>query len=173
MQRGELRRGNTSDTALVTTLLTDDQDQPLEAAARLSFSQLQAGAALLATPKLLDRLPGRVVVVLDEALRDYVTAEPRDAALVAILRGGRVIVPQRDDPIEGGDELVFIAPTEAEETFPYWPEMAFKFSEQKVRRARKSFRSMTGHWFSSATRKATTRPTFCSRPASGSSSSTN
>lgn len=39
---------------------------------------------------------------------------PRDAALVAILRGGRVIVPQRDDPIEGGDELVFIAPTEAE-----------------------------------------------------------
>ncbi|MGV9824772.1 MULTISPECIES: potassium channel family protein [unclassified Gordonia (in: high G+C Gram-positive bacteria)] len=39
---------------------------------------------------------------------------PRDAALVAILRGGRVIVPQRDDPIEGGDELVFIAPAETE-----------------------------------------------------------
>ena len=41
-------------------------------------------------------------------------ALPRDAALVAILRGGRVIVPERDDPIEGGDELVFIAPAEAE-----------------------------------------------------------
>ncbi|MGJ0121379.1 potassium channel family protein [Williamsia sp. MIQD14] len=40
---------------------------------------------------------------------------PRDAALVAILRGGRVIVPQADDPVEGGDELVFIAPTEVEE----------------------------------------------------------
>ena len=39
---------------------------------------------------------------------------PRDVALVAILRGGRVIVPQSDDPIEGGDELVFIAPAEAE-----------------------------------------------------------
>lgn len=39
---------------------------------------------------------------------------PRDAALVAILRGGRVIVPERDDPIEGGDELVFIAPDEIE-----------------------------------------------------------
>ncbi|GAB17914.1 Trk system potassium uptake protein TrkA [Gordonia effusa NBRC 100432] len=39
---------------------------------------------------------------------------PRDAALVTILRGGRVIVPQSDDPIEGGDELVFIAPVEAE-----------------------------------------------------------
>ena len=40
---------------------------------------------------------------------------PRDAALVAILRGGRVIVPQPDDPVEGGDELVFIAPAEVED----------------------------------------------------------
>lgn len=39
---------------------------------------------------------------------------PRGAALVAILRGGRVIVPESDDPIEGGDELVFIAPAEVE-----------------------------------------------------------
>lgn len=39
---------------------------------------------------------------------------PRDAALVTILRGGRVIVPQSDDPIEGGDELIFIAPAEVE-----------------------------------------------------------
>jgi trk/ktr system potassium uptake protein len=34
---------------------------------------------------------------------------PADAALVAILRGGRVIVPQSDDPLEGGDELLFVA----------------------------------------------------------------
>ncbi|GAA2049837.1 potassium channel family protein [Williamsia deligens] len=40
---------------------------------------------------------------------------PRDAALVAILRGGRVIVPQADDPVEGGDELVFIAPADVED----------------------------------------------------------
>ncbi|GAA1480596.1 TrkA family potassium uptake protein [Gordonia sinesedis] len=39
---------------------------------------------------------------------------PREAALVAILRGGRVIVPERDSPIEAGDELVFIAPEEYE-----------------------------------------------------------
>ncbi|MFC4602814.1 potassium channel family protein [Rhodococcus kronopolitis] len=39
---------------------------------------------------------------------------PRDAALVTILRGGRVIVPQPDDPIEGGDELVFVASNEVE-----------------------------------------------------------
>jgi len=42
-------------------------------------------------------------------------ALPRDAALVAILRGKRVIVPQSDDSIEGGDELVFIAPEETED----------------------------------------------------------
>ncbi|TQF66294.1 TrkA family potassium uptake protein [Rhodococcus spelaei] len=40
---------------------------------------------------------------------------PRDAALVTIIRGGRVIVPQPDDPIEGGDELLFVASVEVED----------------------------------------------------------
>jgi trk system potassium uptake protein TrkA len=40
---------------------------------------------------------------------------PRDAALVTILRGGRVIVPQQDDPLEGGDELLFVASVEVED----------------------------------------------------------
>jgi K+ transport systems, NAD-binding component len=39
---------------------------------------------------------------------------PRDAALVAILRGGRVIVPTNDDSIEAGDELLFVASQEVE-----------------------------------------------------------
>jgi trk system potassium uptake protein TrkA len=39
---------------------------------------------------------------------------PRDAALVAILRGGRVIVPTVDDSVEAGDELLFVASTEVE-----------------------------------------------------------
>jgi trk system potassium uptake protein TrkA len=39
---------------------------------------------------------------------------PRDAALVTILRGGRVIVPQPDEPLESGDELLFVAATEVE-----------------------------------------------------------
>ena len=34
---------------------------------------------------------------------------PTDAALVAILRDGRVIVPQADEPMEGDDELLFVA----------------------------------------------------------------
>ena len=39
---------------------------------------------------------------------------PSDAALVAILRGGRVIVPQSDDPLEPGDEMMFVAGEDVE-----------------------------------------------------------
>jgi trk system potassium uptake protein len=39
---------------------------------------------------------------------------PRDTTLVTILRGPRVIVPQEDEPLEGGDELLFVAVTESE-----------------------------------------------------------
>ncbi|MGW0523357.1 potassium channel family protein [Crossiella sp. NPDC003009] len=39
---------------------------------------------------------------------------PRDAALVTILRGGRVIVPQPDDTLEAGDELLFVATSDVE-----------------------------------------------------------
>jgi trk system potassium uptake protein TrkA len=40
---------------------------------------------------------------------------PRDASLVTILRGPRVIVPEADEPLEGGDELVFVVTTEVED----------------------------------------------------------
>ncbi|HWE90286.1 MAG TPA: TrkA family potassium uptake protein [Pseudonocardiaceae bacterium] len=39
---------------------------------------------------------------------------PTDAALVAILRGGQVIVPTDSDTIEAGDELLFVASPEVE-----------------------------------------------------------
>jgi trk system potassium uptake protein TrkA len=39
---------------------------------------------------------------------------PRDAALVAIIRGQRVITPTPEEPIESGDELLFVALPEAE-----------------------------------------------------------
>lgn len=39
---------------------------------------------------------------------------PHDAALVTILRGGRVIVPTEDDTLEVGDELLFVASSEVE-----------------------------------------------------------
>ncbi len=40
---------------------------------------------------------------------------PRDCALVTILRGPRVIVPGADEPLEGGDELLFVASAQAED----------------------------------------------------------
>lgn len=40
---------------------------------------------------------------------------PRDVSLVTILRGQRVIVPEGDEPLEGGDELLFVATAEAED----------------------------------------------------------
>src|SRR6202451_4262365 len=40
---------------------------------------------------------------------------PSDTALVAILRDGRVIVPNSDDPLEAGDELLFVTSQDAAE----------------------------------------------------------
>jgi trk system potassium uptake protein TrkA len=39
---------------------------------------------------------------------------PRDTALLAILREGRVLVPSADDALEGGDELLFVASPDVE-----------------------------------------------------------
>ena len=39
---------------------------------------------------------------------------PSDAAMVAIIRGSRVIVPTPDEPLEPGDELLFVALPDAE-----------------------------------------------------------
>ena len=47
------------------------------------------------------------------AVRDL--ALPKDAALVAIIRGSRVITPSSEEPLEAGDELLFVALPEAEE----------------------------------------------------------
>jgi trk system potassium uptake protein TrkA len=40
---------------------------------------------------------------------------PPDVALVAILRDGRVMVPSQDDPVEVGDELMFVAAPDQED----------------------------------------------------------
>ena len=40
---------------------------------------------------------------------------PMDTALVAILREGRVIVPHDDDPLEPGDELLFVTNEDVED----------------------------------------------------------
>src|SRR5690349_22775159 len=57
-------------------------------------------------------LPGRAPFV-GRPVREV--SLPRDAALVAILRGKRVLVPSADDPLESGDELVFVCTTQVED----------------------------------------------------------
>src|SRR5215831_7247017 len=42
-------------------------------------------------------------------------AWPSDTALVAILRAGRVIVPQPEDPLAAGDELLFVTSEDVED----------------------------------------------------------
>ena len=46
------------------------------------------------------------------AVRDLTL--PKDAALVAIVRGSRVITPGPEEPLESGDELLFVALPETE-----------------------------------------------------------
>jgi trk system potassium uptake protein TrkA len=40
---------------------------------------------------------------------------PTDTALVTIIREGRVLVPDKDHPLEAGDELLFVAAPDREE----------------------------------------------------------
>jgi trk system potassium uptake protein TrkA len=58
-------------------------------------------------------LPERAPYV-GRAVRDVPL--PRDAALVAVLRGKRVLVPTPDDPLEAGDELIFVCTTQVEDS---------------------------------------------------------
>jgi trk system potassium uptake protein TrkA len=50
--------------------------------------------------------------VAGRTVRDLVL--PRDAALVTIIRGARVITPTPEEPIEAGDELLFVTVPESE-----------------------------------------------------------
>jgi trk system potassium uptake protein TrkA len=68
---------------------------------------LREGQANLIEITLPDTAPCAGSPVRDLAL-------PKDAALVAIVRGNRVIVPTPEEPVEAGDELLFIALPESE-----------------------------------------------------------
>ncbi|MBK0868588.1 MAG: TrkA family potassium uptake protein [Saccharopolyspora sp.] len=68
---------------------------------------LRQGQANLVEITLPDSTP-----LAGRRVRDL--ALPSDAALVTILRGGRVIVPQPDDPVEAGDEMLFVATADVE-----------------------------------------------------------
>ncbi|GAA1820255.1 TrkA family potassium uptake protein [Luedemannella flava] len=72
----------------------------------MTFRQGQANLVEITLP---DSAP-----YVGQAVRDVPL--PRDAALVAILRGKRVIAPSQDDPLEAGDELVFVCTAQVEDT---------------------------------------------------------
>jgi trk system potassium uptake protein len=68
---------------------------------------LREGQANLLEVTLPDSAP-----VAGQCMRDLDL--PKDAALVAIIRGQRVITPTPEEPLESGDELLFVALPEAE-----------------------------------------------------------
>jgi trk system potassium uptake protein TrkA len=68
---------------------------------------LREGQANLVEVTLPDSAP-----VAGKCMRDL--EMPKDAALVAIIRGSRVITPTPEDSLESGDELLFVALPEAE-----------------------------------------------------------
>ncbi|WP_370942755.1 TrkA family potassium uptake protein [Amycolatopsis sp. cg5] len=70
----------------------------------MTFRQSQANLVELTLPEETP-LAGKPVSELNL---------PRDCALVTILRGDRVIVPQPEDPLEPGDELLFVATSDVE-----------------------------------------------------------
>jgi trk system potassium uptake protein TrkA len=69
---------------------------------------LREGQANLIEITLPDTAPCAGLPVRDLRL-------PQDAALVAIVRGHRVIVPTPEEPLEPGDEMLFIALPESED----------------------------------------------------------
>jgi trk system potassium uptake protein TrkA len=68
---------------------------------------LRQGQANLLEVTLPERAPCTGCAVRDLQL-------PEDAALVAIIRGTHVITPAPEEPLEAGDELLFVALPEAE-----------------------------------------------------------
>lgn len=68
---------------------------------------IREGQANLIEITLPDQAPCAGMPVRELAL-------PQDAALVAIVRGNRVIVPTPEEPLEPGDELLFVALPESE-----------------------------------------------------------
>lgn len=88
-------------------LLTALVEEAVSVGDLVRLLQFEQGAASLVELTLPQQsaLAGRTVGEI---------ALPVDAALVAVLREGRVVVPTPDVPLEGGDELLFVTTAEAE-----------------------------------------------------------
>jgi trk system potassium uptake protein TrkA len=70
----------------------------------MTFRQGQANLVEITLPK--------GAPVIGRAVADM--RLPRDSALTAIVRGSRVVIPSPEEPLEEGDELLFVAVQDAE-----------------------------------------------------------
>jgi trk system potassium uptake protein TrkA len=70
----------------------------------MTFRQGQANLVEITLPK--------DAPVIGRAVADM--RLPRDSALTAIVRGSRVVIPSPEEPLEEGDELLFVAVQDAE-----------------------------------------------------------
>ena len=70
----------------------------------MTFRQGQANLVEITLPK--------GAPVIGQAVADM--RLPRDSALTAIVRGSRVVIPSPEEPLEEGDELLFVAVQDAE-----------------------------------------------------------
>jgi trk/ktr system potassium uptake protein len=70
----------------------------------MTFRQGQANLVEITLPK--------GAPVIGRAVEDM--RLPRDSALVAIVRGSRVVIPSPEEPLEEGDELLFVAVQDSE-----------------------------------------------------------
>jgi trk system potassium uptake protein TrkA len=82
-------------------------EEAVEVGDLVRLFSLREGQANLIEIRLPEDAPCAGVPVKELAL-------PQDAALVAIVRGKRVIVPTPQEPLEPGDELLFVALPESE-----------------------------------------------------------
>ena len=86
-------------------LLTALIEEAFSVGSLVRLLEFGGGEAQLIEVTLADDSPAKDRTVMDLAV-------PRDATLVAILRGGHVIVPRGDTVLEGGDEvLALVTPT--------------------------------------------------------------
>ncbi|HEX8768151.1 MAG TPA: TrkA family potassium uptake protein [Jatrophihabitans sp.] len=108
---------------LVVSLLAKTEFSVRRVVARINhpanewlFNESWGVDVAVSTPRVLAALVEEAVSVGD-VVRLFTLREvqlPSDAAMVAIIRGSRVIVPTPDEPLEPGDELLFVALPEAE-----------------------------------------------------------
>jgi trk system potassium uptake protein TrkA len=89
-------------------LLTALVEEAVSVGSLVRLLQFQGGAAHLVEITLADDSPAKDTAIAD---LDF----PRDAVVVAVVRGDRLVVPRGDTTLQSGDEVLVLVAAEAEE----------------------------------------------------------